>query len=177
MRCSILQMWPLVLLMTILIKITMAKTTQKKLKELERTAEQTGRWALYVLQETEYWDPLSLDDLTPEKLEEIQKRASDWLTDNRADYPPPGAEEELRSMLTQEIRRHPWSVDDDTAFQLEYDRTERDIPIEEQTADLERLRDLYEYPLDPEQMRREVIAEKALNGERLQKRELEFVGY
>jgi hypothetical protein len=163
--------------MTILIITTMAKTTQKMLEKLEQEAEQIGRWALYVLQETEYWDPLSLDELTQEKLEEIQQRAADWLTDNRADYPPSGAEEELRSMLTQEVRRHPWAVDEDTAFQLEYDRSEKSIPIEEQTADLERLRDLYEYPLDPEQMRREVIAEKALNGERLQKRELEFVGY
>lgn len=149
--------------------------TQARLNELKIKAEKIGRWALYVLEETEYWDPLSLGELTEKRLNDIQTSNADWLSENRSSYPPSGAEETLRSELTSSIRQHQWAIDDDTAFQLESDRSEG-TPIEDQIMELMLLKEKFEYPLNTENLRAQQLVERYMNGEKLQKVEREILG-
>lgn len=149
--------------------------TQEQLDRLKAKAEKIGRWALYVLEETEYWDPLSLGKLTEKELNDIQTSNSNWLTENRSSYPPSGAEEVLRSELTSSIRQHQWAIDDDTAFKLESDRSDG-TPIEEQIMELMLLKEKFEYPLNTENLRAQQLAERYINGEKLQKVEREMLG-
>ena len=48
--------------------------TQQELDRLKVAAEIMGRWAVYLLSETEYWTPEALEQLTEEKLQEFQTR-------------------------------------------------------------------------------------------------------
>ena len=149
--------------------------TQVRLDELKSKAEKIGRWALYVLEETEYWDPLSLGELTEKRLNDIQKSNADWLSENRSSYPPSGAEEVLRSELTDSIRQHKWAIDDDTAFQLESDRSDG-TPIEDQIMQLMLLKEKFEYPLDTDNLRVQQVTERYMDGEKLQKVERDMLG-
>lgn len=149
--------------------------TQDRLDMLKAKAEKIGRWALYVLEETEYWDPLSLGKLTEKRLNYIQTSNSNWLTENRSSYPPSGAEEVLRSELTYSIRQHQWAIDDDTAFKLESDRSDG-TPIEKQIMELMLLKEKFEYPLNTENLRAQQLAERYMIGEKLQKVEREILG-
>ena len=129
---------------------------------MKQAAQRIGRWAEMVLEQTEYVDPLSLKDLTVEKLRQIEQSSRDELSEIRKDYPATGAEEVVQEELLASVNRHPWAVDDDTAFQLEMDRQQKETPIEEQIADLERLKDLNQYPLRPENLDRDEIMEKGM---------------
>ena len=70
--------------------------TQQELDRLKVAAEIMGRWAVYLLSETEYWTPEALEQLTEEKLQEFQTRQAQWLMENEKNYSDSGAAEALR---------------------------------------------------------------------------------
>lgn len=93
-------------------------------------AEKMGRWAVYLLTETEYWTPMALNELTTEALQEFQNRQSQWLMQHEREYPDGGATEALRAELTAQIQEREDCLTEDEAFQMEQLRMEG-MPIEE----------------------------------------------
>ncbi len=97
---------------------------------MKEEAKQIGKWALYLLMETEYWDPKSLARITVESLEETEDRMGDWLEDNRRFYPPSGAEEVAREILTERVKDSPTVLDEDTAHELAMMRMDEEFTLE-----------------------------------------------
>lgn len=93
-------------------------------------AEKMGRWAVYLLTETEYWTPKSLNELTTEALQEFQNRQSQWLMQHEREYPDSGAAEVLREEITWQVKQNEDCLTEDEAFQMEQLRMEG-MPIEE----------------------------------------------
>ena len=92
---------------------------QRQLTQLKEKAHQIGQWAEYLLSETEYWAPMDLDNLTEQRLEEIEQENREWLAKNRSFYPPSGAEEDLRASLTAEVKDSQNCLTEDQAFKAE----------------------------------------------------------
>ena len=114
------------------------KMTQQSLAAMKQRATQIGQWATYLLTETEYWNPKALEQLTEETLMQQEQETRDWLTENRKDYPPMGAEEEARSGITWQVKNSPTALTEDAAFQLEMLRMD-DVPLEKLLQEAERL--------------------------------------
>lgn len=93
-------------------------------------AEKMGRWAVYLLTETEYWTPQALDELTEEKLQEFQTRQAQWLMQHEREYPDSGAAEVLREEITWQVKQNEDCLTEDEAFQMELLRMDG-MPIEE----------------------------------------------
>ena len=82
-------------------------------------AENMGRWAVYLLTETEYWTPTALSELTEERLQAFQTRQSQWLMEHGREYPDSGAEEVLRAEITETVQMNENCLTEDEAFQME----------------------------------------------------------
>ena len=93
-------------------------------------AEKMGRWAVYLLTETEYWTPQALDELTEEKLQEFQTKQAQWLMQHEREYPDSGAAEVLREEITWQVKQNEDCLTEDEAFQMELLRMDG-MPIEE----------------------------------------------
>lgn len=104
--------------------------TQKELMRLKEAADKMGQWAEYLLTETEYWTPQSLDELTEEKLQEFQTRQAQWLMQHEREYPDSGAAEVLREEITWQIKQNEDCLTEDEAFEMECLRMDG-MPIEE----------------------------------------------
>ena len=103
---------------------------QTQLNNLKKVASQTGRWAEYLLAETEYWAPKDLDSLTPETLEQTEQESREWLAANRGTYPAGGATEELRATLTEQVKDSPNLLTEEQASKAEMLRLDGS-PLEE----------------------------------------------
>lgn len=93
--------------------------TQQELDRLKMEAEKMGRWAVYLLTETEYWTPMALNKLTAEALQEFQDSQSQWLMEHEREYPDGGAAEVLRADITAQIQEREDCLTEDEAFQME----------------------------------------------------------
>lgn len=105
---------------------------QTELEKLKTTAENLGRWAEYYLTEMEYWTPTDLQEMTEEKLQNVQENNLEWLRKYREYYPDGGAEEALRAEITEELKNLPQALTEDEAYELEMQRMEgleiQDLP-------------------------------------------------
>jgi len=90
-----------------------------------------GRWAVYLLTETEYWAPEALEELTEEKLQEFQTRQAQWLMEHGREYPASGAAEVLREEITWQVKQDSRCLTEDEAFAMEQLRMEEDMTIEQ----------------------------------------------
>lgn len=89
-----------------------------------------GRWAVYLLIETEYWTPEALEQLTEEKLQEFQTRQSQWLMENEKNYPDSGAAEVLREEITEMVKQNDRCLNEDNASEIEMMRMD-EVPLPE----------------------------------------------
>ena len=96
--------------------------TQQELNRLKEAAEKIGRWAVYLLTETEYWTPEALEELTEEKLQEFQTRQAQWLMENERKYPDSGATELLREEITAMVKSRDGCLTEDEASEMERQR-------------------------------------------------------
>ena len=78
-----------------------------------------GRWAVYLLSETEYWTPEALEQLTEEKLQEFQTRQAQWLMENEKNYSDSGAAEALREEITEMVKQNDRCLNEDNASEIE----------------------------------------------------------
>ena len=104
--------------------------TQQELDRLKVAAEKMGRWAVYLLSETEYWTPEALKQLTEEKLQEFQTRQAQWLMENEKNYSDSGAAEELREEITEMVKQNDRCLNEDNASEIEMMRMD-EVPLPE----------------------------------------------
>ena len=102
-------------------------------------AEKMGRWAEYLLAETEYWTPMALNKLTMEELQAFQTRQAQWLMQHEREYPDSGAAEVLREEITWQVKQNEDCLTEDEAFQMEQLRMEG-MKIEELPTQLSAFR-------------------------------------
>ena len=100
----------------------MKAMTQKELDRLKMEAEKMGRWAVYLLAETEYWTPMALNKLTMEELQAFQTEQAQWLMENEMEYPAGGAAEMLREETLQTIQMQEGCLTEDEAYEMESQR-------------------------------------------------------
>lgn len=105
--------------------------TQQELDRLKIEAEKMGRWAEYLLTETEYWTPMALNKLTMEELQAFQTRQAQWLMQHEREYPPSGAAEVLREEITWQVKQNEDCLTEDEAFAMEQLRMQEDMTIEQ----------------------------------------------
>lgn len=104
--------------------------TQQELNRLKEAAEKMGRWAVYLLIETEYWTPEALEGLTEEKLQEFQTRQAQWMMENERKYPDSGAAELLREEITEMVKQNDRCLSEDNASEIEMMRMD-EVPLPE----------------------------------------------
>ena len=104
--------------------------TQQELDRLKVAAEKMGRWAVYLLSETEYWTPEALKQLTEEKLQEFQTRQAQWLMENERNYSDSGAAEALREEITEMVKQNDRCLNEDNASEIEMMRM-NEVPLPE----------------------------------------------
>ena len=104
--------------------------TQQELDRLKVAAEKMGRWAVYLLSETEYWTPEALKQLTEEKLQEFQTRQAQWLMENERNYSDSGAAEALREEITEMVKQNDRCLNEDNASEIEMMRMD-EVPLPE----------------------------------------------
>ena len=104
--------------------------TQQELDRLKVAAEKMGRWAVYLLSETEYWTPEALEQLTEEKLQEFQTRQAQWLMENEKNYSDCGAAEALREEITEMVKQNDRCLNEDNASEIEMMRMD-EVPLPE----------------------------------------------
>ena len=104
--------------------------TQQELDRLKEAAGKMGRWAVYLLSETEYWTPEALEELTEEKLQEFQTRQAQWLMENERKYPDSGAAELLREEITEMVKQNDRCLNEDNASEIELMRMD-EVPLPE----------------------------------------------
>ena len=104
--------------------------TQQELDRLKEAAEKMGRWAVYLLTETEYWTPEALEELTEKKLQEFQTRQAQWLMENERKYPDSGAAETLREEITEMVKQNDRCLNEDNASEIEMMRM-NEVPLPE----------------------------------------------
>jgi len=104
--------------------------TQQELDRLKVAAEKMGRWAVYLLSETEYWTPEALEQLTEEKLQEFQTRQAQWLMENEKNYSDSGAAEALREEITEMVKQNDRCLNEDNASEIEMMRMD-EVPLPE----------------------------------------------
>ena len=104
--------------------------TQQELDRLKVAAEKMGRWAVYLLSETEYWTPEALEQLTEEKLQEFQTRQAQWLMENEKNYSDSGAAEALREEITEMVKQSDRCLNEDNASEIEMMRMD-EVPLPE----------------------------------------------
>ena len=104
--------------------------TQQELDRLKVAAEKMGRWAVYLLSETEYWTPEALEQLTEEKLQEFQTRQAHWLMENEKNYSDSGAAEVLREEITEMVKQNDRCLNEDNASEIEMMRMD-EVPLSE----------------------------------------------
>ena len=93
--------------------------TQQELDRLKVEAEKMGQLAVYLLNETEYWTPTALSELTEERLQAFQTRQAQWLMKHEMNFPPSGAIEVLREETTEMVKSNHLCLTEDEAFQME----------------------------------------------------------
>ena len=104
--------------------------TQQEFDRLKVAAEKMGRWAVYLLSETEYWTPEALEQLTEEKLQEFQTRQAQWLMENEKNYSDSGAAEALREEITEMVKQNDRCLSEDNASEIEMMRMD-EVPLPE----------------------------------------------
>ena len=104
--------------------------TQQELDRLKIEAEKMGRWAEYLLTETEYWTPMALNELNEEKLQEFQTRQAQWLMEHEREYPDSGAAEVLREEITWQVKQNEDCLTEDEAYEMEKLRLDEELTIE-----------------------------------------------
>lgn len=105
--------------------------TQQELDRLKIEAEKMGRWAEYLLTETEYWTPMALNKLTMEELQAFQTRQAQWLMQHEREYPDSGAAEVLREEITWQVKQNEDCLTEDEAYEMEKLRLNEELTIEE----------------------------------------------
>ena len=120
---------------------------------MKEQAEHMGRWAVYLLMETEYWEPAALDKLTAKSLQEFQTRQSQWLMQYGRDYPDSGAEETLRAEITDQVKQQEDSLTEDEAFEMESQRLDG-MTIEQLPQRLQAFREQQEKEREEEEQER-----------------------
>ena len=90
-----------------------------------------GRWAEYLLTETEYWTPMALNKLTMEELQAFQTRQAQWLMEHEREYPDSGAAEVLREEITWQVKQDEDCLTEDEAYEMEKLRLNEELTIEE----------------------------------------------
>ena len=113
--------------------------TQQELTTLKASAEKMGRWAVYLLTETEYWTPEALEELSEEKLQEFQTRQAQWLMEHEREYPDGGAAEVLREEITWQVKQDSRCLNEDSAFEIEQMRMD-EVPLPELLTKAKELR-------------------------------------
>lgn len=113
--------------------------TQQELTTLKASAEKMGRWAVYLLTETEYWTPEALEELSEEKLQEFQTRQAQWLMEHEREYPDGGAAEVLREEITWQVKQDSRCLNEDNAFEIEQMRMD-EVPLPELLTKAKELR-------------------------------------
>ena len=108
----------------------MKAMTQQELDRLKIEAEKMGRWAEYLLTETEYWTPMALNELNEEKLQEFQTRQAQWLMEHEREYPDSGAAEVLREEITWQVKQNEDCLTEDEAYEMEKLRLDEELTIE-----------------------------------------------
>ena len=109
----------------------MKAMTQIELDRLKMEAEKMGRWAVYLLTETEYWTPMALNKLTMEELQAFQTRQAQWLMQHEREYPDSGAAEVLREEITWQVKQNEDCLTEDEAYEMEKLRLNEELTIEE----------------------------------------------
>lgn len=109
----------------------MKAMTQQELDRLKIEAEKMGRWAEYLLTETEYWTPMALNKLTMEELQAFQTRQAQWLMQHEREYPDSGAAEVLREEITWQVKQNEDCLTEDEAYEMEKLRLNEELTIEE----------------------------------------------
>lgn len=115
--------------------------TQKALNQLKQQAEAIGQWAMYLLEETEYWAPLDLEKITPETLRQTQQDKASWIMESAALYPSSGAEEEMRQSLTDQVKDSKNCLTEDEAYELEALRLDEKLKAEKIPDILKQIRE------------------------------------
>ena len=120
--------------------------TQQELDRLKVAAEKMGRWAVYLLSETEYWTPEALEQLTEEKLQEFQTRQAQWLMENEKNYSDSGAAEALREEITEMVKQNDRCLNEDNASEIEMMRMD-EVPLPELLTKAKELLDQQQEPV------------------------------
>ena len=143
--------------------------TQQDLTTLKASAEKMGRWAVYLLTETEYWTPEALEELSEEKLQEFQTRQAQWMMENERKYPDSGAAELLREEVTEMVKSREDCLTEDEAFEMERQRMDG-MTIEELPERLAAFRAAQE-----KQKKEDAIERKLMNDYPLTQEETDYV--
>ena len=109
----------------------MRAMTQQELDRLKIEAEKMGRWAAYLLAETEYWTPMALNKLTTEELQAFQTSQAQWLMQHEREHPDSGAAELLREEITWQVKQNEDCLTEDEAYEMEKLRLNEELTIEE----------------------------------------------